>query len=139
MTIEQIDSPDVHLRYLRAVRPGGTPSTWRVRRPRMPGKPGGRERRAGAGHQVWKTSAACCALRRSYDNLVRMTTYLADMTIGPSRWEIRQQFLGQHRAASTLVGVTTLADPAYLIEVEAIAVIEQPARAATWRTTARWM
>jgi len=36
---------------------------------------------------------------------------------------IREEFFGKRGPASTLVGVTALAQPGWLIEVEAIAVI----------------
>jgi enamine deaminase RidA (YjgF/YER057c/UK114 family) len=37
---------------------------------------------------------------------------------------VRKQFLGEHVAASTLVAVSALARPEYLIEVEVTAVLE---------------
>ncbi len=54
-------------------------------------------------------------------NLVKVTTFLTDRAnLAPMR-VIRKQILGDHRPAHTLLIVAGLADPDFLIEVEAIA------------------
>ena len=56
----------------------------------------------------------------SIENLVKVTTFLADRQYGLVNRQIRQEFLGNHRPASTVV-VAGIFDQAWLIEVEAIA------------------
>jgi 2-iminobutanoate/2-iminopropanoate deaminase len=56
-------------------------------------------------------------------NIVKLTTYLVDIRHRTELAAIREEFFGKKGPASTLVGVTALAQPGWLIEVEAIAVI----------------
>jgi 2-iminobutanoate/2-iminopropanoate deaminase len=56
-------------------------------------------------------------------NVVKLTTYLVDIRHRADLAPIREDFFGKKGPASTLVGVTALAQPGWLIEVEAIAVI----------------
>jgi enamine deaminase RidA (YjgF/YER057c/UK114 family) len=56
-------------------------------------------------------------------NIVKLTTYLVDIRHRSDLVPIREEFFGKKAPASTLVGVTALALPGWLIEVEAIAVI----------------
>lgn len=56
-------------------------------------------------------------------NIVKLTTYLVDIRHRAELAAIREEFFGKKTPASTLVGVTALALPGWLIEVEAIAVI----------------
>lgn len=56
-------------------------------------------------------------------NIVKLNTYLVDMRHRAELAAIREEFFGKKAPASTLVGVTALAVPGWLIEVEAIAVI----------------
>ena len=57
-----------------------------------------------------------------FDSLVKITTFLVDMTQTDAVREVRAQYLAADaRPASTLVGVTALAAPDFLIEIEAIA------------------
>ena len=56
-------------------------------------------------------------------NIVKMTTFLVDIRHRNDLAPIREEFFGKKGPASTLVGVTALAQPGWLIEVEAIAVI----------------
>lgn len=55
------------------------------------------------------------------ENLVKVTTYLTDASTIPMWRAARARVLGQVRPASTLVVVRELADPRWLVEVEAIA------------------
>lgn len=56
-------------------------------------------------------------------SIVKLNTYLVDVRHRGELAAIREEFLGKKAPASTLVGVTALAQPGWLIEVEAIAVI----------------
>ena len=57
------------------------------------------------------------------ENIVKLTTFLVDIRHRTELAAIREEFFGKKAPASTLVGVTALALPGWLIEVEAIAVI----------------
>ena len=59
----------------------------------------------------------------SVANLVKLNTYLIDLRHRTELAAIREEVFGKKAPASTLVGVTALAMPGWLIEVEAIAVI----------------
>jgi len=54
-------------------------------------------------------------------HLVKVTTYLTDAGNLPKLGPVRGRFLGENRPASTLVVVSALAKPDWLIEVEALA------------------
>src|SRR5580658_4061216 len=56
-------------------------------------------------------------------NIVKVNTYVTDMRFRPDYARIRGEFFGPKMPASTMVAITALADPAYLIEIEAFAVI----------------
>jgi enamine deaminase RidA (YjgF/YER057c/UK114 family) len=56
-------------------------------------------------------------------SIVKLTTYLVDIRHRAELAAIREEFFGKTTPASTLVGVTALAQPGWLIEVEAIAVL----------------
>jgi enamine deaminase RidA (YjgF/YER057c/UK114 family) len=56
-------------------------------------------------------------------SIVKLTTYLVDIRHRNDLASIREEFFGKKGPASTLIGVTALAQPGWLIEVEAIAVI----------------
>ena len=56
-------------------------------------------------------------------SVVKLTTYLVDIRHRTDLASIREEFFGKKGPASTLVGVTALAQPGWLIEIEAIAVI----------------
>jgi enamine deaminase RidA (YjgF/YER057c/UK114 family) len=57
------------------------------------------------------------------DSIVKMNTYLTDIRHRADLVPIREEFFGKKTAASTLVAVAALAQPDWLIEVEAIAVV----------------
>src|SRR5262252_9329280 len=54
-------------------------------------------------------------------NVVKLNTYLVDIRHRNDLASIREEFFGKRAPASTLVGVTALAQPGWLIEIEAIA------------------
>lgn len=56
-------------------------------------------------------------------NVVKLNTYLVDVRHRSELAAIREEFFGKKAPASTLVGVTALAQPGWLVEIEAIAVI----------------
>src|SRR5215468_10140197 len=56
-------------------------------------------------------------------NVVKLNTYLVDIRHRNELASIREEFFGKKAPASTLVGVTALAQPSWLIEIEAIAVL----------------
>jgi len=59
-------------------------------------------------------------------DVAKLTTYVVDYgpELRPVIAEARRAVFGDHRPASTLVGVAALALPQFKIEVEAIAVVE---------------
>jgi len=57
----------------------------------------------------------------SFGNLAKVTTFLSSKEYATENGEIRRKFLGAHRPALTVVVVDTL-DPAWLLEIEAVAV-----------------
>ena len=59
----------------------------------------------------------------SLNNVVKINTYVTDARYRPEFRAVRDEFFGAKGPASTLVEVSALAHPDYLIEVEAIAVI----------------
>jgi len=56
-------------------------------------------------------------------NIVKVNTYLTDMRYRADYGPIREEFFGKKMPAHTLVAVTALAAPEFLIEIEAIAVL----------------
>jgi enamine deaminase RidA (YjgF/YER057c/UK114 family) len=56
-------------------------------------------------------------------SIVKINTYLTDIRHRAELVPIREEFLGKKGPASTLVAVAALAQPDWLIEVEAIAVV----------------
>jgi len=56
-------------------------------------------------------------------NVVKITTYVTDMHYRVDLAPIREEFLGKKGPASTLVEISALAHPDWVIEIEAIAVI----------------
>ena len=56
-------------------------------------------------------------------DIVKINTYLTDIRHRTDVASIREEFLGKKQPASTLVAVSALAFPEWLIEIEAIAVL----------------
>jgi 2-iminobutanoate/2-iminopropanoate deaminase len=56
-------------------------------------------------------------------NIVKINTYVTDVKHRPEFRAVREEFFGDRKPASTMVQVSALAHPDYLIEVEAIAVV----------------
>ena len=56
-------------------------------------------------------------------DIVKVNTYVTDLRYRADYGAVREEFFGKKLPASTLVGVTALAHPDFLIEIEAIAVL----------------
>jgi len=56
-------------------------------------------------------------------NIVKTTTYLTDMKHRVDLAPVREEFFGKKSPASTMVQISALAHPDWMIEIEAIAVI----------------
>ncbi len=71
---------------------------------------------------VWHNIQAILAdAGMDVDNLVKVTTFLADRRFAEVNTQVRNEVLGAHRPALTVI-VTGIFDPEWIIEVEAIAV-----------------
>ncbi|HEY1014618.1 MAG TPA: RidA family protein [Herpetosiphonaceae bacterium] len=76
---------------------------------------------AGQCQAVWDNiGALLAAAGMSYANLIKVTTYLTSRELAKVNSHIRQKVLGDARPALTVVVAQTL-DPAWLLEIEAIA------------------
>lgn len=70
---------------------------------------------------VWANlTAALTAAGMGLTNLVKVTTFLSDRAHADINTAIRAEVLGDHRPALTVI-VTGIWDPAWLLEIEAIA------------------
>lgn len=87
----------------------------------QPGHPGDFAGQARATFRALKAQIE--AAGGTLENVVKLTTFLVDVRHRSELVPIREEFFGKKGPASTLVGVTALAMPGWLIEVEAIAVI----------------
>src|SRR5262245_56714622 len=60
-----------------------------------------------------------------FANVVKLNSYLTDMTQMAAYRDVRKQYFGDlpHPPASTTIGVSRLVDPDLLLEVEAVAVV----------------
>ena len=56
-------------------------------------------------------------------NVAKITTYLTDMHYRVDLAPIREEFFGKKGPASTLIEISALAHPDWMIEIEAIAVL----------------
>ena len=69
--------------------------------------------------------AALAAAGATFENVVKVNTYVTDMSQIQALREIRSSYFGANPPASTLVQVVALARPELMIEVEAIAVVPE--------------
>lgn len=75
-------------------------------------------------HQVFKNIASVLKQAGgSFDNLVMTTTYITDRKYREGYNRVRQQYYKKSQPTSTLVIVTGLANPDYLIEIAGVAVL----------------
>jgi enamine deaminase RidA (YjgF/YER057c/UK114 family) len=72
--------------------------------------------------------SAVAAAGGSVADIVKVTWYVVGYRpeMLPALARARHDIFGDHEPASTLVGVAALANPQYLVEVEAIAVVDAP-------------
>lgn len=88
--------------------------------------------------QIWTNiGAILAAAGMRYTDLIRVTTYLVNAADIPESRAARLQALGEHRPASTLLVISGLATPDYLIEIEAWAAQEVAAPRAAKAPAAR--
>jgi len=74
--------------------------------------------------QVFENIRLCLAAAgASFADVVKVTTFLTDVEDRARINPVRQEFFGDARPASTLVEVSALVLPEFLIEVEAVAVV----------------
>ena len=82
---------------------------------------------SGQAHQAFaNVGRALAAAGARPDQVTRITIYVVDHRPEylPIISEARIAVFGDHKPADTLLGVQTLAEPGYLIEVDAIAVVD---------------
>ena len=60
----------------------------------------------------------------SLDNLCTMTVFITDMRYGDEFVRLRAEILGRDFPASALIGISQLANPEALLEIQAIAVLD---------------
>ena len=76
--------------------------------------------------QIFKNLEAILAANgATFADVVKMNTYLVDIAARPAIAEVRGRYLAAEPPASTLVAVTALAHPDYLIEIEAVAAVQR--------------
>lgn len=74
--------------------------------------------------QVFKNlEAALATAGAKFADVVKMNTYVTDMTQAPVMREVRARYFGSTTPASTLVQVVALARPELMLEIEVIAVV----------------
>jgi reactive intermediate/imine deaminase len=60
----------------------------------------------------------------SLDDILKVTNFVTDISNYPVLAEVRNRFFPGEKPASTLVQITSLARPEFLLEIEAIAVLD---------------
>lgn len=66
---------------------------------------------------------ALAAVGATFENVVKVNTYVTDMSQLQTLREIRGRYYGKFAPASTLVEIRRLAHPDLMIEIEAVAVV----------------
>lgn len=78
--------------------------------------------------QVFANLQAILAAHGSdFSRAVRATIFVTDMALAPQVAAVRRRYYGEAKPASTLVAVSALGDPEWLVEVELVAVAERGA------------
>jgi len=67
--------------------------------------------------------AALRAAGATFENVVKVNTYVTDMSQLQALRELRAEYFGSQPPASTLVQVVRLARPELMIEIEAVAIV----------------
>jgi enamine deaminase RidA (YjgF/YER057c/UK114 family) len=71
---------------------------------------------------VWQRIGAILAdAGMGYADLVKVQTFVTRQENLAKTSPVRKRFLGEHRPTATLLCISSLADPRYLVEIEAIA------------------
>jgi 2-iminobutanoate/2-iminopropanoate deaminase len=79
--------------------------------------------------QVFKNlQAALTAAGAKFSDVVKMNTFITDISQAPAVREVRARYFGETTPASTLVQVVHLARPELMLEIEVIAVVAPTAR-----------
>ena len=81
---------------------------------------------AQAGQVFANLEAGLAAVGAGLSDVLRLNTYITDAQFIAAFREVRDRILPSPQPASTLVVVSALADPEWLIEIEAIAAIGVP-------------
>ena len=81
--------------------------------------------KAQAGQVFKNLQAALSAAGATFKDVVKMNTYVTDMSQVQAIRDIRAQYFGETTPASTLVQVVHLARPELMVEIEVIAVVAQ--------------
>ncbi len=77
------------------------------------------------GEQVYQNIKAIIeSCGGTMQNIVRITTYVTSLAYRPIMVEVRAKYFPKDPPASTFLVVSSLADPAFLVEVDAIAVLD---------------
>ena len=84
---------------------------------------GGNSAYAQSRHVFGRIKALVEAAGAKMDDIVKVTMYTTDMRFQPDIWEARREFFSGDFPCSTLVEVTSLVNPEFLIEIEAIAYV----------------
>jgi 2-iminobutanoate/2-iminopropanoate deaminase len=75
--------------------------------------------------QIFENLGAILAANgATFADVVKLTTFLVDIADRPALAGVRGRYLTAEPPASTLVAVTALAHPDYLIEIEAVAAVQ---------------
>ena len=69
--------------------------------------------------------SALAAAGATFDNLVKVTTFVTDMSQMQTLRSIRAKYYGKNPPVSTLVQITKLANDDLMIEIEAIIVVSE--------------
>lgn len=59
----------------------------------------------------------------SLDSVIKVTIYLTDMSYFPKIVELRKQYFSKPYPADTIVEINALASPEFMIEIEAVALV----------------
>ena len=75
--------------------------------------------------QIWQNlEAAVKSAGGDLENIVKTTTYVTDITHSAAARQVRAELFPTNPPTSTLLVVSELASPDYLMEIEAIAVVD---------------
>jgi reactive intermediate/imine deaminase len=84
---------------------------------------GERDMKAQAEQVFRNLQAALAAAGATFGDVVKMNTYITDMSQAAAVREVRAKYFGASVPASTLVQVAALARPEFMLEVEVIAAL----------------